>query len=87
VQDEKAAFNIHSSHSLMAVHGQEAVYCSACGGWAAEGRPLRDDRLLAQPCRGFALRNSAAQKRLLECGIIPKKGAKLPPQMRKRLRT
>ena len=71
---------IHASHTLQKVHSHpEALYCTRCGAYN-NGGPLRT---LKAKCSGVLAPAHAAQHRLLECGIMPAPGARLPNSSRK----
>ncbi len=69
------ASRIHDSHNIKVVGGnQEAFYCHHCSCWNAGG-PLRK---LKEPCQGFVSKTSQAQHKMLQSGIIPWRGARIP---------
>ena len=71
---------IHASHTLKKVHSHpEALYCTRCGAYN-NGGPLRT---LKAKCSGVLAPAHASQHRLLECGIMPAPGARLPNSSRK----
>ena len=65
----------HPSHYISAVAGEgNALWCKACACWSLKAR-LRG---LANVCRGMGAGNNSTL-RLLQCGVLPIKGARLPP--------
>ena len=69
----------HQSHRIIALHGQsQTIYCKNCGHWSASSRL----KLLARPCSGLKGGNRS-NLRLLECGVMPAKMAKIPAHLKK----
>ena len=72
--------NPHSSHRILALHGNsDTIFCKNCSCWASKAKL----RLLATPCQGIRV-GSKSTLRLLECGVLPIAGAKLPTHLKKR---
>jgi hypothetical protein len=72
--------NSHSSHRIVALHGNsDTIFCKNCSCWASKVKL----RLLATPCQGIRV-GSKSTLRLLECGVLPIAGAKLPAHLKKR---
>ena len=71
----------HVTHELRHVANGEApiIFCSICGKWAANN----DHSKLAAPCEPIK-RGTRHNLRLLQFGIVPKKGAKLPSNVKER---
>ena len=81
VYDWDRADKIHMSHNLKTVGTHShAVYCSRCGAWN-KGGPLK---ALKKECSGIIADARTFQHRLLQCGVVPCKGSKIPSQGRKR---
>ena len=73
----------HQSHRLCKVGSIEAIYCTRCAGYASKSSL----RLLSNECRGSVPKSSSRNFRLLQLGILPKEGARVPPaQSKKRKR-
>jgi hypothetical protein len=71
--------NPHSSHRIVALHGNsDTIYCKRCSSWASKAKL----RLLASPCQG--IRGNHSTLRLLECGVLPIAGATVPSHLKKR---
>ena len=72
--------NPHSSHRILALHGNsDTIFCKNCSCWASKAKL----KLLAIPCQGIKV-GSKSTLRLLECGVLPIAGAKLPTHLKKR---
>ena len=66
---------IHASHTL-STHGNDGVvYCVKCAAWCANSTI----RKLRHLCTGRILEGSAHAFRLLQLGVMPMKGARIPP--------
>ena len=71
---------VHFSHNILHVHGHpNAFYCDRCGAWSVGGS-LRN---LSEVCVGLVVQAHKFQLRLLQCGVIPTPGAKIPAHARK----
>ena len=69
----------HPSHRIVSLHGSiSTIFCKACSGWSSRTKL----KLLGSPCTGLKAGNHS-QLRLLECGVLPLAGAKLPHRDRK----
>ena len=80
---DDAPASIHESHSMKSVSElAEAIYCARCGVWTS-GKALKT---LTNPCSGVVAEACIFQHRLLELGIIPRPGARIPAHARKRQR-
>ena len=67
------------SHRIVALHGQsDTIFCKRCGWWSARAKL----RLLATPCQGLK-DGDRSSLRLLECGVMPSPGAKVPQHFKK----
>jgi hypothetical protein len=74
IKEEEQA---HASHDLAALPDQDIVYCRKCAG-RSEGGQLRK---LARQCDGL-LKGNRGTLRLLELGIKPGPGARVPVELR-----
>ena len=76
--DDPAALPLetpHPSHYIAAMPGNSSViWCKACACWSLRQK-LRG---LAIGCKGLKVGNRSTL-RLLQCGVIPKQNARLPP--------
>ena len=73
---------VHVSHDVKTVHNQpQAFFCDRCGAWSV-GASLRSG--LSSVCRGQVDQARKHQHRLLQCGVIPTPGARIPDNARKR---
>ena len=69
----------HQSHRIVALNGQgSTIFCKRCGHWSSKSKL----RLLAQECPGLQT-GMRSTLRLLECGVVPAHGAKLPSHLKK----
>ena len=69
----------HQSHRINALHGNnQIIFCKQCGHWSASSRL----KLLAKPCSGLKGSNRS-DLRLLECGVMPARYAKIPTHLKK----
>ena len=69
----------HPSHHINSLSRQfDIIYCRNCSAWS------KNDKLkaLGDPCQGL-LKGNRAQMRLLEEGIIPLAGVRMPAHLRK----
>ena len=68
----------HLSHTMVRMNGgRDVLYCSVCSYW------LKNKRLTAslrQPCEALK-RSNWSKLRMLQCGVMPGPGARLPPSM------
>ena len=69
----------HPSHHISYMANSEVIFCRACACWSLRSR-LRG---LEERCTGLK-EGSASTLRLLQCGVQPAPGARLPPRCRKR---
>ena len=69
----------HASHRMMVMQGGGATYCNVCARFSAGLQPLRK---LLDECP-YGIGAYAHQLRLLECGVIPVRGARIPPHARR----
>ncbi len=74
---EGSSWGTHPSHDMTKPADADILYCRICGSWS-RGRRVRG---LAEACRGSTC--NKGNLRLLEFGIAPVKGARLPPQFKK----
>ncbi len=72
--------NIHDSHDIKRVGTQDAIYCARCSTWSS-GKSLSH---FALPCIGTIPTSSAFQLRLLQCGVVPTAGARIPLHCKKK---
>lgn len=72
---------LHPSHDIRRVGTQDALYCGRCAKWSAG---LLSFNKFTQICHGSTPKSSSFQLRLLECGVIPNAGAKIPSHCKKR---
>ena len=70
--------DIHSSHNIREARQIEAIFCKTCGAWMQKSRKPRK---LAEVCRGPSGRGHVI--RLLELGIRPTGGARIPEELKK----
>ena len=81
--DRCAGEGIHESHTIKQVHDHpHAFFCDKCGAWSI-GKSLRG---LSAVCSGSIAKCRVFQHRLLQCGVIPTPGARIPQHARKRAR-
>ena len=72
----------HASHRITSLHGDgDTIYCKLCGLWSKRSK-LKG---LARPCHGI-LNGNCGHLRLLECGVMPAPGARIPPRFRRKRR-
>jgi len=68
----------HITHTMIRMHGDgEVLFCSVCSYW------LKNKRLTASlrnPCEALK-RSNWSKLRMLQCGVMPGPGARLPPSM------
>ena len=65
----------HPSHWISTLAGnQRAIWCKACGSWSIS----TNLKGLSNICKGLH-RGRNSTLRLLQCGILPVAGARLPP--------
>ena len=69
----------HISHDIKQMISARVIYCNTCSHWACHGK----HSLLAQECEPLRSGNRTTL-RLLQCDVVPAKGAKLPVALRKR---
>ena len=70
----------HASHHIRELHNDHStIFCNSCSGWSS--RLLL--RNLLKPCQGLKDGNRS-QLRLLQAGLMPGKGVRLPPRLKKR---
>ena len=68
----------HPTHRIVELHGDATtIYCKQCSAWSSR-IALRS---LSAPCHGL-LKGGKSQLRLLQCGVRPGPGAKLPAHLR-----
>jgi hypothetical protein len=72
--DDSLAERIHDSHLLKTVRHGQAVYCTRCACWS-EGRRAEG---LAAECKFRIADGSRNALRLLQLGVLPKRGARIP---------
>ena len=72
-------FAPHPSHDLREIKSAAVTFCSSCSHWAWHNKHSK----LAKPCEPL-LRGNHTVLRLLQCDVVPVKGAKLPLHLRKR---
>ena len=71
-------WHIHASHEMKKIGDTDILYCNLCGRWLADGK----ERKFVAPCQGLRKSNTS-QLRLLQCGVRPGPGARIPASMRK----
>ena len=69
----------HISHDIRQMSSARVIFCNTCSHWAFHGK----HSLLARECAPL-LSGNRTTLRLLQCEIVPTKGAKLPIALRKR---
>ena len=74
VVDSSLASKTHPTHTLCTVGRTQAVYCVRCAAWCNSAKLNK----LALPCAGSVLKGTANAFRLLQLGIVPKKGVHIP---------
>ena len=68
----------HLSHTMKKMHGSEqVVYCSVCSYWQ---KTKKVTAALLAPCEDIK-RSNWSKLRLLQCGVMPGPGARLPAGM------
>ena len=68
----------HLSHTMKRMHGSEqVVYCSVCSYWQ---KTKKVTAALLAPCEAIK-RSNWSKLRLLQCGVMPGPGARIPPGM------
>ncbi len=72
----EAGPDLHASHDIRKAVNLNVVYCNVCGAWTSGIR----GRKLVEPCEGRCKHPTSL--RLLQVGVYPAAGAKLPPQLR-----
>ena len=80
--DWSVADAIHPTHLIKRVHGDtEAIFCERCAGWTSGGSQLC---VLRNPCPGVVPKERGFRHRLLQMGVVPRNGAKMPSMGRQR---
>ena len=79
VADEACGNGPHITHDLRQMLTHPITYCNTCAHFAWHGTHSK----LRKPCEPI-LKGNKTSLRLLQCDIVPKKGAKLPLHLRKR---
>ena len=74
-----AGWAAHITHDIRQMASHPISYCNICGWFAKHGTHSK----LAQECEGLK-RGSQTTLRLLQCDVVPRKGAKVPQHCRKR---
>ncbi len=77
IADECVQWAVHASHTVRKSPGAEILFCEACGAWS---RGLKT-RGLAVACRKTSAHRGNI--RLLQLGIAPVKGARVPNALKK----
>jgi hypothetical protein len=72
----EAGPNLHASHDIRKAVNLNVVFCNVCGAWSSGIR----GRKLVEPCEGRCKHPTSL--RLLQVGVYPSAGARLPPQLR-----
>ena len=77
--EQPSASAPHMSHDMRRMATRPISYCNVCSHFAWHGARSK----LTKPCEPFK-RGNAYALQLLQCDVVPAKGAKVPLHMRKR---
>ena len=67
----------HESHKVIKVGQLEAIYCTRCAAYASRANLKK----LSGECKGEVPLSSKRNMRLLQLGILPGKGVRIPPSL------
>ena len=74
---------LHPTHKVLTVGQTDAIYCTRCAAYSSRANLKK----LNEPCQGEVPKSSSRNYRLLQLGLLPGPGVKIPPAMlRKRRR-
>ena len=74
---------LHPTHRTARVGQLDAIYCTKCAAYTSRIRLKK----LHEPCEGQVAKSSSRNYRLLQLGLLPGPGVRIPPQaLRKRKR-
>ena len=79
--DYSTTDRIHRSHTLKPKReNPNALYCDRCGAWYIGG-PIE---ILKEECKGTVPQSRAFQHRILQLGMVPRPGARIPVHCKRR---